>query len=82
LAAVITTVHVVAVTGVQPVKLTKLEPASAVAVRVTVVPAGRLAEHVPGQLIPPTSLVIVPSPVPVFRTVSVKLAKTTLTVRA
>jgi len=75
-------VQVVAVTGVHPVKLAKLEPASGVAVSVTVVPAGKLAEHVAVQLMPPTSLVIVPAPVPVFLTVSVKLAKTTVTVRA
>jgi hypothetical protein len=46
------------------------EPAVAVAVNVTVVPVGKSAEHVPGQLMPEGELVTVPEPAPARVTVN------------
>ncbi|UWZ83054.1 hypothetical protein MOP44_21095 [Occallatibacter riparius] len=48
----------------------KVEPAAAVAVSVTDVPVGKLAEHVDPQLIPEGLLVTVPVPAPANATVS------------
>jgi hypothetical protein len=52
----------------QPVKI---EPASALAVRVTVDPRANAAEQLPPQLIPAGLLVTVPEPLPALPTVRV-----------
>ena len=81
LAALITTVHVVAVIGVQAaLKAPKLEPVPGAAFSVTTVPAGYDAEHTGLHEMGPVSLAIVPLPVAV--TVSVKAANRTVTARA
>jgi hypothetical protein len=61
-----------------PLHPSKVEPASGVAVSVTVDPLLKLAEHVAPQLIPAGLLVTVPLPAPVFVTESGNVA--TLTV--
>ena len=53
-----------------PDHFANLEPALAVAVSLTDVPAAKLALHVVPQLIPEGLLVIVPAPVPALWTVS------------
>lgn len=64
------TVHGVVVHA--PFQPTNVEPEFGVAVRVTCVPYVNVAEHVPGQEMPPTLLVTVPVPVPpLVATVSV-----------
>jgi hypothetical protein len=47
---------------------TKCEPASAVAVRVTTVPASYVVAHASPQSIPPGTLVMLPEPPPAFTT--------------
>lgn len=66
LTAVMGTVHVDVVCSEQapPNHLVKVEPAEGVAIRVTVVPLGKLAAQVGPQSIPSGSEVIVPEPVP------------------
>jgi hypothetical protein len=62
LPALIVTVHFPVPEHPLPDQPAKLEPDCAVAVRVTTVPAEKLREHVPGQLIPdPDTL---PEPLP------------------
>src|SRR5207247_4051350 len=56
-----------------PLQPLKVEPAAAVAVSVTAVPLGKLAEQVAPQLIPAGELVTVPLPVPALETVRVKV---------
>jgi hypothetical protein len=46
-----------------PPQPTNVDPAAAAAVRVICVPVARLAEQVPGQLMPPVELVTLPDPV-------------------
>jgi hypothetical protein len=53
-----------------PFQPVKLEPVSGVAVSVTVVPAGKLCEQLPGHEIDASSLEIVPEPVPAAAAVS------------
>ena len=48
-----------------PLQPINVEPAVGVAVRVILVPAGKLAEQVEPQLIPAGSLVMFPEPFPV-----------------
>jgi hypothetical protein len=68
-AALIVTVHVPVALQPPPDQPVKLEPDAGAAVNVTFVPAAKLAEHVPGQLIPlPVTL---PEPVPATATVRV-----------
>jgi hypothetical protein len=69
-AALIVTVHVAAPEQ-SPDQPVKTDPAEADAVSVTTVPSLIAEEHVAPQLIPPTSDVTVPVPVPAFVTVSV-----------
>ncbi len=57
-----------------PLQPVKVEPEAGVAVRVSVVPAGRPAEHLAPQSICATGLVTVPAPLPAFVTVSVNVA--------
>src|ERR671937_186694 len=56
-----------------PLQPVKVEPASAVAVSVTVVPSAKEAEQVAPQSMPAGELVTVPEPVPALVTVSVWL---------
>jgi len=56
-----------------PIQPANVEPSLAVAVKVTLVPLAKFAEHVAGQLMPAGALVTVPVPVPASVTVSVKL---------
>ena len=56
-----------------PAQPMKVEPAAAVAVRVTAVPLVKLAEQVAPQLIPTGELVTVPLPVPAGVTVRAKV---------
>jgi dUTPase len=56
-----------------PLHPTKLEPAAGVSVRLTLVPLGKFALHVPGQLIPVGVLATVPDPLPAIVTDSAKL---------
>src|SRR5207244_4111949 len=58
-----------------PLQPVKVEPAAALAVSVTPVPLGKLAEQVAPQLIPAGELVTVPLPVPALLTVSAKLGR-------
>src|SRR2546422_3209271 len=58
-----------------PVQPVKGEPAAAVAVSVTAVPLGKLAEQVAPQVMPAGELVTVPLPVPALLTVSAKLGR-------
>jgi hypothetical protein len=67
----IITLQVVAVTGVQPLQPANVEPASAVAASVTVVPTAYGSEQSTPQLMPTGLLVTVPVPVPSLVTVSV-----------
>jgi hypothetical protein len=60
------------ITGPQPLKPAKVEPAAAVAVRVTEVPARKLPEQFVPQSICAGLLVTVPLPVPVLTTLRVK----------
>jgi hypothetical protein len=53
----------------------KAEPAVGAAVRVTVLPLAKLAEHVAPQLIPAGELLTVPLPVPALVTVSEKVVE-------
>ena len=57
-----------------PLQPAKVEPAAAVAVRVTTVPLVKFAVHVLGQLIPAGLLLTVPVPVPASVTVSGKIS--------
>jgi hypothetical protein len=50
----------------------KVVPGSAAAVNTTAVPLVKLAEQVPGQLIPAGLLVTVPAPVPALFTVTIR----------
>jgi hypothetical protein len=63
-------VQVLLVPEQSPDQPAKVEPESAVAVRVTVVPEAKYATHPVPQLIPAGLLVTVPDPVPVLETVS------------
>jgi hypothetical protein len=63
-------VQVLLVPEQSPDQPEKVEPESAVAVRVTVVPEVKYATHSAPQLIPAGLLVTVPDPVPVLETVS------------
>lgn len=64
-----------------PLHPVKVEPTSGVAVRVTVVPWGKVAEHVAPQSMPAGLLVTVPEPVPVLPTVTVRtISKVAVTV--
>jgi hypothetical protein len=63
-------VQVLLVPEQSPDQPAKVEPESAVAVRVTVVPEAKYATHSDPQLIPAGLLVTVPDPVPVLETVS------------
>ena len=54
--------HVLVPEQPPPLHPLKLEPVAAFGVRVTAVPRGKLAVHVPGQLIPAGLLVTVPEP--------------------
>src|SRR5436309_2706383 len=67
-----------------PLQPLKVEPAAGVAVTVTAVPLGKLAEHVAPQVIPAGELVTVPLPVPALLTVSATVgrAKVAVTVVA
>src|SRR5439155_1357135 len=56
-----------------PLQPLKVEPAAALAVSVTAVPLGKLAEQVAPQLIPAGELVTVPLPAPEGVTVRVKV---------
>jgi hypothetical protein len=56
-----------------PLHPTKLEPAAGVSVRLTLVPLGKFALHVPGQLMPVGVLAAVPDPLPAIVTDSAKL---------
>ena len=56
-----------------PVQPAKVDPGAAVAVKVTELPVGKLALHVPPQSIPLGALVTVPDPDPLFCTVSVDM---------
>src|SRR5438034_6773068 len=58
-----------------PLQPLKVEPAAGVAVTVTAVPLGKLAEHVAPQVIPAGELVTVPLPVPALLTVSAKVGR-------
>ncbi len=53
-----------------PLQPVKVEPGSAVAVTVTVVPLGKFVLQVAPQLIPAGELVTVPEPLPDFKIVS------------
>jgi hypothetical protein len=53
-----------------PLHPEKVEPAAAPPERVTIVPPGKVAEHIDPQLIPAGALMTVPSPVPALATVS------------
>ncbi len=67
------TVQVVAVPLQAPLQPVKVEPAAGVAVRVTVVPLGKAAEHMVPQSIPAGLLVTLPLPLPALVTVRVKV---------
>ena len=67
------TLHGAVPEQVPPVQPRNVEPAVAAAVSVTVVPGLKAATHIAPQLIPAGVEVIVPSPPPVFSTVTVKL---------
>ncbi len=56
-----------------PLQLEKVEPVAGVAVRVTALPLGKLAEQLVPQLIPAGELVTVPLPVPAVLTVRAKV---------
>ena len=47
-----------------PLQPVKSEPAAALALRVTVLPPGKVAVQLPGQVMPAGSLVTLPPPVP------------------
>jgi hypothetical protein len=73
-AVIVAAAFIVSVQGAIPAHPKLLKPANteapvAVAVSVTCVPAGKLAEHVDGQLIPAGLLITVPVPVPIGSTV-------------
>jgi hypothetical protein len=70
-AALMGTVHVLAVPVQAPVQLVKVDPALAAAVKVTLVFWLKLAEQVTPQLMPAGELVTVPAAVPALVTVSV-----------
>jgi hypothetical protein len=70
-AAVMGTVQVPVLEQPPPLQPENVEPGLAVALRVTVLVVGKLAEQVAPQLIPAGALVTVPLPVPLFFTVSV-----------
>jgi hypothetical protein len=67
-----------------PVQPAKVLPAAAVAVKVTVVPLGKLALQVPGQLMPPVELVTEPEPETLTdnRKVGTEMVKVAVTDRA
>jgi hypothetical protein len=83
-AAVIDTVHVVAVPEHEPPQPVNFEPEAGLAVSVTEVPWAMFAEHDEVQLMLPTLLVTEPDPVPALVTVSlhVSCAKLAVTDRA
>src|SRR5207249_698877 len=58
-----------------PLQPLKVEPAAGVAVSVTAVPLGKLAEQVAPQVIPTGELVTVPLPVPALLTVSAEVGR-------
>ena len=58
-----------------PLQPVNVEPAAGVAVRVTAVPLGNVAEHVVPQEMPAGELVTVPLPAPALLTVSAKVLK-------
>src|SRR5439155_27172208 len=60
-------------TGTSPDQIPKSWPIDGIAVSTTVVPVGYVAVHVPGQDIPPESLVTVPIPLPLVVMVNAKL---------
>ncbi len=64
-----------------PLKPAKVEPAAAVAVSVTEVPAAKLLEQSVPQLIPAGLLVTVPLPVPDLFTVRVKTSTSLIALR-
>ena len=64
-----------------PVQPAKVDPGAAVAVKVTELPVGKLALHVPPQSIPLGALVTVPDPDPLFCTVSVDMGGGTIAVK-
>ena len=64
-----------------PLHPTKADPGAAVAVKVTVLPVGKLALHVPPQSMPLGALVTVPDPDPLFCTVSVDMGGGTIAVK-
>jgi hypothetical protein len=63
-----------------PLQPANVEPAAAVGVSVTIVPVGKLAEQVVGQLIPEGELDTVPLPVPASVTLSKKFVGVVLKV--
>jgi hypothetical protein len=71
LAAFTARVHVAAVPAdaQSPPQPPKVEPAVALAVRVTLVPLAKLAVQIPGQVIPAGVLITVPVPLPETTTV-------------
>jgi len=64
-----------------PVQPAKVDPGAAVAVKVTELPVGKLALHVPPQSIPLGALVTVPDPDPLFCTVSVDMGGGTIAMK-
>jgi len=72
-AAVSVTVQVPVPVQPPPLQPLKAEPAAGAAVKVTEVPFGNAAEQVVPHEMPAGALVMVPLPVPVLLTVSVKV---------
>jgi hypothetical protein len=70
-ATAMVTAHVAVPEQPPPLQAVKVEPAAGVAVSVTVLPLGKLPEHVAPQLIPAGELVTVPLPAPVMLKVRV-----------
>jgi len=59
-----------------PLQPVNVEPEPGAAVSVTTVPGGYVVLHDPGQLIPVTSLVMVPVPIPVLLIVTDRVGLT------
>jgi hypothetical protein len=76
------TVHVPIAFVQAPFQPANVEPVAAAGVNVTIVPLGKFAEQVLGQLMPDGLLVTVPLPVPASVTVSVKFTKVNVAVTA